>query len=271
MLYLLGLPIGNTEDITERGRQLIKEQTFFLAEDTRVFKSLLRALEISLEGKTIRSFHDHSSEAQATAWADNIVKGDDWVLVSDAGSPVISDPAYPLVKAVLEGGGEIRSVTGVSSVLCALELSGLPPHPFLFHGFLPRTDSKKRELFKNLKSGTSLFFESPHRMKRTLEILEVEYPDFNLAVCRELTKTYESVYRFKAGDFSENRLLIDFRGEFVLVIYKEKSEQDFDIPVNLIEKYLDGDQKPKALAKIFSKLTGWPIKDIYQKLKSSNQ
>ena len=189
-------------------------------EDTRPFFNLLKTHGIEAKEKKVYSFHEHSKEPRLQLAKKLMEEGEEIVFCSDAGSPLMSDPAHPLVKSVLEWGFELETIPGVSSVVAALELSGLPPYPFQFHGFLPRESQKKKKLLASIGflGKTHVFFESPKRVNQTLEELKAELPDADVAVLREITKRYQSAYRFKAGDYEKERTAINFKGEFVLVI-----------------------------------------------------
>ena len=269
-LRLIGLPIGNYQDITLHALEALKKGKIFYAEDTRVFKALLLHFEINCTDKLIDSFHDHSENK-----IDQIIKliknGAEVYLVSDAGSPVISDPAYPLLKRVKEENLSIQTVPGVTSVVTALELAGLPPHPFHFWGFIARTKSEKHHFFKSLIriKGTHLFFESPHRVYETINHFFEVYPDGKLVVARELTKKFETVVTLLFKDLANlNELIVD-KGEFVILFHAEGGQDhlvDTDVK-ELVNDFLDNGGGTKKLAKIFSKLLGEDSKLIYNKLK----
>jgi 16S rRNA (cytidine1402-2'-O)-methyltransferase len=268
-LTLLTLPIGNPQDITLRAFEALKEASFLLAEDTRELVKLLRHYGIETQSKTLDSFHDHSLDKLDTL-VGKIKRGIPMTLVSEAGSPIISDPAFPLVRACLEQGIEVATLPGVSSVLVALELSGLPPHPFHFFGFVPREQEKRREIFDECThlKGTCIFFESPHRLEKTLELLCAEYPRVQLALARELTKNYETVYRFQAGELSQQE--IRYQGEFVLCCdFSEQGGQESSREIQLrkmANELLEQGAKPKLLSKLLSELTGEPAKELYKRL-----
>ena len=268
-IILITLPIGNLGDLTNRARLEIEKANLIFAEDTRVFKSLLSELGLTYSGKEIDSFHDHSKEKIEKIIEhlnnDKIVH-----LVSDAGSPVISDPAYPLLEWARLNQVEVDTIPGVSSVLVALELSLFPTQPFSFWGFLPRTNGDKKNIFKEAYSrgGTHIYFESPHRIVETLTLLKNNYPDFEVCVARELTKKFQTIVHFKASDFTEDKIMI--KGEFVLVVYKKLDQKEFfldDELVQMVDQYLNEKSGPKQLAKIFSKITGLSSSEVYNKLK----
>ncbi len=268
-LFLITLPIGNLGDLTERAKSILQERPRFIAEDTRKLMDFLKRAGIDTSSKEIISFHDQSDERKIARLGDNLDRGEDLFLVSDAGSPIISDPAYPLVREALSRGHEIQSVPGVSAVTVALELSGLPPHPFYFHGFISREKEKKKNTFAEISAlkGTHIFFESPQRIENTLEILSKELPDSGVAVCRELTKTFESVYRFKASEFDKSQ--ITYKGEFVFLVNVDKQSSAGQVTgklTELVEQYLNGKRSTKMLAKIFAEITNENSKEIYSRL-----
>ncbi len=270
-LILVSLPIGDTLDITLKALEGLRNGHYFFAEDTRNFKKILKDLEIDFQSKMIDSFHDHSLDDKAEKVLGHLQNGSDVYLVSDAGSPLISDPAYPLIRKVLENNFSIRTLSGISSVLVALELSGLPPHPFSFHGFLPRSlASKKKFLYSTLiKSETYIFFESPKRAQETLGLLSENFPDAQICVARELTKKHETLHRFKSSEFSKIKDEITYLGEFVLLVSISKQKISIDQNCHqLANEYLSG-SKPgssKVLAKLLAEITGESSKIIYQKL-----
>lgn len=271
-LTLVSLPIGNYQDITLRALEVLKDGKYFFAEDTRVFKSLLEYFEISYADKFIDSFHDHSGSK-----IENIIEqmknGQDIYLVSDAGSPIISDPAYPLVKRVREENLSINTIPGVTSVITALELSGLPPHPFHFWGFIARTKNEKAHIFNLLTSikGTHLFFESPHRIYETISLFFEVTPEGTIVIARELTKKFETVVTLKKADLVRVKELVLDKGEFVILFHNESVEEKLsnNEVKELVNDFLDNGGGTKKLAKIFSKILGEDSKLIYNKLKES--
>lgn len=268
-LYLVTTPIGNAQDISLRALEVLKNCDIVYCEDTRNFKKLASILGISLSDKTINSFHDHSDENKVKSIIEN-AKSKICAYVSDAGSPLISDPALPLVKSAIENDIAINSIGGVSSVIVAMELSGLPSTPFHFHGFLARDNSKRAKDLDIIKSqyGTHVFFEGVSRVEKTLSLFCNELKEFDFVVARELTKEYESVYRFKGKDFSQVKDQITYKGEFVILIYNDqKSEISVGGKIQEIAfDIINSGAKPKLLSKLLSEITGENSKDIYKKL-----
>ena len=222
-LYLVTTPIGNIQDMTTRGVDVLTKADIIYAEDTRVLKKLLNHLGISLEGKKIISFHDHSSE-QKLMQIIGEAKGRVCAFTSDAGSPIISDPAYPLIELAYKNQVNVQSISGVSSIVSALELSGLPPIPFHFHGFLARDKSKKNKDFETIGRvyGTHIFFEGVSRVLKTLNELCELYPDFRFCIARELTKEFETIYQFTGKEYLDSKIEITEKGEFVLLVHNHQ-------------------------------------------------
>ncbi len=272
-LILVTLPIGNAKDITVRALEGLKTGIYFYAEDTRVFKKLLDQLEISYHDKYIDSFHDHS-EGKIPLIIEKLQSGKDVYLVSDAGSPMISDPAFPIIRKAIELNLEIKTLPGVTSVVTALELSGLPPHPFHFWGFISRTKGEKKTFFEHLGtiSGTHLFFEAPHRIYETIETFFDIHPEGELVVTRELTKMYESVSRLKREHLRNLSELVLDKGEFVVLFHIEdkKSVGNSELSA-MVKDYLEGKPGTKKLAKIFAKILGEDQKKIYDQLIGSDK
>ncbi len=216
-LFLVGTPIGNLEDITLRALRILQEVDFIAAEDTRTTRKLLAHYHIHTPLLSYQGYNEKDKSLHIV----NMIKGGKRVaLVSEAGMPALSDPGHLAVKACLEEGLPVTVIPGPSSLTAAISLSGLPMKNFFFAGFLP---SKKAERFKLLKklremNEAQVFFESPHRLRRSLEDICELYGDRELVLVKELTKWYEEVRRGNArkilADLSGEKL----RGEYVLII-----------------------------------------------------
>lgn len=272
-LVLVSLPIGNIGDITMRALEALKNEKVFYAEDTRVFKELLKNLGIDYNDKFIDSFHDQSVGKIEQVVA-RIKNGEKVFLVSDAGSPIVSDPAYPLLKKLVEEEIAIKTLPGVTAVVTALELSALPPHPFHFWGFIGRGKGEKKDFFKSLSTipGTHIFFESPHRVFETIDSFFEVYAENTLVIARELTKTYESVYRLVKSDLPNIKTIVTDKGEFVLLFHNALNGSSAAIDSEVVEltrDYLDNSGSPKKLAKILAKIIGSDTKSVYDQLTRS--
>ncbi len=273
-LVLLTLPIGNLKDITSRVKEALLKGKYFYAEDTRNFFTLLNLLEISSSDKVVKSFHDHSNNNEINRCIDLLKQGETVYLVSDAGSPAISDPAYPLIVAVYDAGFKITTYSGPCSIIAALELSGLPTNPFTFHGFLPR-DAKKDDLVieKISSYGTHILFEAPTRVLTTLTFLTTQFPNSFFSVTREISKKFETVYRFYGRDFISIKDSIIQKGEFVILFYNEKSDEMFfsqnkDLEISAND-YINS-PSPRKLSKLLSQILNQDSKEIYKKLSTTN-
>src|SRR5215216_762693 len=211
-LTVIPTPIGNLEDITLRALRHLRAADLVACEDTRRTGRLLAHYEIR---KDLRAYHEHNEESLAPELAER-AKTERVVLVTDAGTPLVSDPGYRLVRACIEAGVEVEALPGPSALTTALVVSGMPADTVVFAGFPPRKGRGRTELLERIATEASTFvlFESPHRLGKTLEDLPVETP---VAVCRELTKLHEEVFRGTAGQAARH-FSGGVKGEIVLVI-----------------------------------------------------
>jgi 16S rRNA (cytidine1402-2'-O)-methyltransferase len=269
-LILIGVPLGNGKDITYRAKSRLEESEYIYCEDTRSLRSLLDHLEIDYKDKTIDSYHDQSSPDKLNRIIKDLRANKEVIYASEAGSAIISDPAYPLIKKVLEEGFEIESIPGITSVILTLELSGLPPNPFSFYGFFPRENDKRKMRAEeiNSKKGTYLFFESPNRIKTLFDYLHVNLSgDIKCFIGRELTKQYESHHRFDLKDWPTISEEIKYKGEFVLALYNSTDKLILSDELgDLCRDYLEGNRGTKQLSKVFANILGKRPKEIYQLL-----
>ena len=219
-LFIVATPIGNLKDITLRALEVLKAVDYILCEDTRVTGKLLNRYEIS---KKLVPFNDFNEDKKAQAIINDLVSGQNIALVSDAGTPLISDPGYKLVRTCIHQGIAVETIPGPSSVIAALTISGLPPDKFTFVGYLPKKDSKRKKLLEDLKRSreivrsTIIAFESPFRLLKALEDIKEVFGDIEITICRELTKMHEEVKQEKISEsityFSKNIP----KGELVLL------------------------------------------------------
>lgn len=216
-LYIVSTPIGNLEDITLRAIRILKEAGLVAAEDTRHTKHLFNNYQIPT---MLTSYHDFNKEEKAELLIQKMKEGIDVALVSDAGTPGISDPGYLLIKRSIEEGIEVVSIPGPSSSMAALSISGLPTDAFVFEGFLPRKKGQRAKKLESLKDDprTIILFESPYRIVKTLEELGSIMGDRRIAVVREITKIYEEVTRGAISEVRKKLADKRVRGEITLVI-----------------------------------------------------
>ncbi len=218
ILYLVPTPIGNLGDISIRCRQTLEEADFIAAEDTRVTLKLLNHLGIK---KSLVSYFEHNKAAKGNVILDRILAGETCALVSDAGSPAISDPGEDLVKQCAEAGVTVCAIPGPCAVITALSISGQSTGRFCFEGFLSTAKKSRREHLQSLtaETRTLIFYEAPHKLLATLQdMAEAFGPDRPISLCRELTKLHEEVVRTTLGQAIERYTAQPPKGEFVLVL-----------------------------------------------------
>ena len=216
-LFLVATPIGNLEDMTARALRVLREADLVAAEDTRHTRRLLEHFGIPAQ---VVSLHEHNERARAASLVERVQSGQDVALVTDAGSPGIADPGYPVVRAAVAAGVRVESVPGPSAVITALQVSGLPTDAFLFAGFLPPKGAARRRRLEELSAHreTVVVFESPHRIEACLSDLEAVWGERPVALARELTKLHEQVLRGTAGEVRAALRAEWKRGEMVLVL-----------------------------------------------------
>ena len=237
-LYLIPTPIGNFEDITIRALNVLRDVDLVLCEDTRDTGILLKHFDIS---KRLLSCHEYNEKNMINKVINLLEKGNNIGLVTDQGTPIISDPGYILVRAVISAGFNVISLPGATAFVTALTASGVEPSPFLFYGFLNSKKSKQISELNSLKciSNTIIFYESVHRLKDTLNNMISVFGNRNVVVCRELSKIHEEYYR----DTISNLIpLVDtMKGEFVIIVEGNHEVVDYNSNdvVDHIRLYLD--------------------------------
>lgn len=218
-LYLVSTPIGNLEDITLRALDTLKKADLILAEDTRITRKLLSAYKID---KPIESLFEHNEEKKINKVLSLVDKGQNIALVTDGGTPLISDPGFKLVREAVKRGIKVQSIPGPSAVLAALTSSGLPTDQFLFIGYLPKKPGKIDSMLEfartvmKVKPTTVVFFESPHRINKTLNKLAEKFPESDVVVAREITKFHEEFIRDKAKNILKKKIIP--KGEFTILL-----------------------------------------------------
>ena len=218
MLYLVPTPIGNLGDISIRCRQTLENADFIAAEDTRVTLKLLNHLGIK---KSLVSYYEHNKDFKGNVILERILSGETCALVSDAGSPAISDPGEDLVRLCAENGITVTAIPGPCAVITGLSISGLPTGRFCFEGFLSTAKKSRKEHLESLigETRTMIFYEAPHKLVTTLEDLADTFgADRRISLCRELTKLHEEVVRTTLGEAIEKFTENAPKGEFVLVV-----------------------------------------------------
>jgi 16S rRNA (cytidine1402-2'-O)-methyltransferase len=265
-LYVVATPIGNLEDITLRALRVLKEVALIAAEDTRTTRKLLSHYDIHTP---LTSYHEHTPSAKEERLLDSLVR-QDIALVTEAGMPGISDPGVRLIRGAVERGYTVVPVPGPSAVTTAVAVSGLPADTFLYVGFLPRDAAERVALLKSVAPlpHTLVAFESPHRLRASLNDLADVLGDRQIVICRELTKVYEEVWRGTTSEALRHFEIVEPRGEFTLVIEGAAEEPlapwtEAQVRALLAERKAQG-ARAKATVKEVAELARWPRRDVYQ-------
>ena len=217
MLYLVSTPIGNLQDISFRTLDTLKKVDLILAEDTRRTGMLLKHYLIQ---KKMMSYNDINKERITSKIIEYLNNGTDIALVSDNGTPCVSDPGFYIVREAIKHHILISHIPGPTAFVSALVCSGLPTDKFSFSGFLPKKEGKKTEIFTNLNDGTNIFYESPHRIIKSLKLLSEIHPNIDVVIARELTKKFEEFIRGKARELYLDLKDKTLKGEIVLLVHK---------------------------------------------------
>ena len=265
ILYVVATPIGNLEDLSARAARVLDAVDLIAAEDTRRTRGLLSTINVKNQ---MIAYHDHNESEQTPVLIEKLTGGKSVALVSDAGSPLLSDPGTMLVRAARASGIPVVSVPGPSAVIAALSIAGLPTDRFIFDGFLPRTPGPKADRLSELAtdSRTIIFYESVHRLANTLEALKAHFgSDRIMFICRELTKIHESVYEGTVGDLCERLgTEIPLKGEFVLLVSgKAEAISTEDDELIRIFNILVEEMSPKTAVYLTAKITGASRNQVY--------
>lgn len=260
-LYLVATPIGNLRDITLRALDVLKAADIILCEDTRHSGKLLKLFDIKAP---LVPYHDHSSDQDRAKIIEHLKQGKIVALISDAGSPMIADPGYKLVREVIENDLNVTSIPGASAVVTALQLSGLPSDQFVFAGFFPRKETAQNEVLAQYKNvpASVLFYETGPRLMKALSVIQSILGDRDIAIARELTKLHEEVIRGRVSDILNTDITL--KGEFVLVVgASEDTAYSEEEVKQLLSKAL-ADEGTKQAAKNVAGITGWSVQDVYK-------
>ena len=270
VLYLVATPIGNLEDITLRAIKTLNESSIVLAENTKTSKKLFSAHGINSK---LVSFNDFSSNTKIVSLLGKLKDGDSISLISDAGTPLISDPGFNLVSQAIDENIRIESIPGPSAVIAGLITSGIDNQKFIFEGFLPKKNNELKKTFSklNYESRTTIFFESPHRIIKSLKFMEqILDSRRKISIARELTKMHETILRGTIGQvasFVEKDPNLT-RGEIVLILEgTDNNFSDFDEKLDELFNSLKKEVSLKKFSKVFSRITNFSAKEIYNKYK----
>lgn len=279
-LYIVATPIGNLQDMTPRAISVLKEVAIIACEDTRTSKKLLDHFNIATKQladetgsahQKLWAYHEHNSAVQTPKLIEMIQSGHSVALISDAGTPLVSDPGFQLVQAAHAAGVTVSPIVGASAAIAALSVAGLPSDRFSFIGFLPAKAHGRQKQLEALKSRTEtlIFYEAPHRIVASLEDLASVFGEARpITFCRELTKTFETVHK------STLKALLEFvknddnqqRGEIVLVVSGAQQEDDNSDSVDKLLIRLLQDLSVKKAAALAADITGVKKNSLYQRL-----
>ncbi len=278
ILYLVPTPIGNLEDISFRAIRILKEADLIAAEDTRNTKKLCNYFEIETP---IVSYHEHNKESSGEKLIHKVKDGFKVAVVSDAGMPAISDPGYELVVAAIEEKVPVVPLPGANAALTSLIASGLACQPFYFYGFLNRSKKDKRAELEALKwqTATIIFYESPHRLKETLAVMQDVLGNRKIALCRELTKKYEEFIRGTIEEVMVWAHQDEIRGEFCIIIEGTNEQQEEEpswwnhLSLEEHVNHYISDQKmtSKEAIKLTAKDRGLNKREVYQAYHVENE
>ena len=270
VLYLVATPIGNLEDITLRAIKTLNESSIVLAENTKTSKKLFSSHGINSK---LVSFNDFSSNTKIVSLIGKLKDGYSISLISDAGTPLISDPGFNLVSQAIDENIRIESIPGPSAVIAGLITSGIDNQKFIFEGFLPKKNNELKKTFSklNYESRTTIFFESPHRIIKSLKVMEqILDSRRKISIARELTKMHETILRGTIGEvasFVEKDPNLT-RGEIVLIFEGTNNNfSDFDEKLDELFNSLKKEVSLKKFSKVFSRITNFSAKEIYNKYK----
>lgn len=269
-LYLVPTPIGNLDDMTYRSINILNTVEVIFSEDTRVTLQLLNHFNIK---KKLIALHDHNEDSEKEKVLEYLENGKSVAIVTDRGTPIISDPGYKTVKYVTDNGYNVVGLPGANAFVPALIISGIEPSPFMFYGFLNSKDSKRKTELESLKfcKYTIIFYEAPHRIKKTMEeILEI-FGDRQVSLSREISKKFESIYR---GNISNLLSTLDnIKGEFVIVVspYKEDNSNNNDLSViDNVKLYIENGMEVMDAIKRVAKERNIPKNEIYREYHRRN-
>lgn len=268
-LYLVPTPIGNLGEMTIRSIEVLKSVNYIACEDTRNTIKLLNHFDIKAK---LISHHEHNLHVAIPKILHLLEEGENIAIVSDAGYPAISDPGYELVKAVIDASYNVVPISGCNAALDALVVSGIAPQPFMFYGFLSHENKNKKKELEELKNQmmTIVFYEAPHRIKKTLTVMLEILGDRHIALCRELTKKHEEIIRGTISEVLE--ICDDLKGEMVIVVEGAKDiveEEVFEQSIKEhVQSFVDKGMSAKDAIKEVAKIRKLKKNHVYEEYHS---
>lgn len=265
ILYIVATPIGNLEDITLRAIRTLREADVIAAEDTRHTQVLLKHFAINTP---LTSFHEHNERAKTAQLVTRLERGESIALVSDAGTPAISDPGYRLVVAAIGAGIRVIPIAGPSALIAALSAAGLPTDGFDFRGFLPARKQERRSKLQELRDGryTMVFYETPHRLQESLDDVREILGDRRMVLAREVTKLHEEFLRGRISEVIGEVSRREIRGEMTLVIEgcSDSNAASEEALVDEIDNLKGEGMRIKEIAEIIGEKYGYSKREIYR-------
>lgn len=265
ILYIVATPIGNLEDITLRAIRTLKEADVIAAEDTRHTQVLLKHFAINTP---LTSYHEHNERAKTAQLVTRLERGESIALVSDAGTPAISDPGYRLVVAAIGAGIRVIPIAGPSALIAALSAAGLPTDGFDFRGFLPARKQERRSKLQELRDGryTMVFYETPHRLQESLDDVREILGDRRMVLAREVTKLHEEFLRGRISEVIGEVSRREIRGEMTLVIEgcSDSNAASEEALVDEIDNLKGEGMRIKEIAEIIGEKYGYSKREIYR-------
>ncbi|MBC6407014.1 MAG: 16S rRNA (cytidine(1402)-2'-O)-methyltransferase [Rhodobacteraceae bacterium] len=266
-LYLVATPIGSARDITLRTLDILSRIDVLVCEDTRTLRHLLNIHGIALKGRPLLTYHDHCGAKERQRVLSFLAAGKSVVYASEAGSPLIADPGFALVRDAVQAGYEVSTAPGPSAIIAALTVSGLPTDAFFFGGFLPATAAARCKALEALASvaGTLVFCESPKRVAAMLrDAAQVLGPDRQAALCRELTKAYEQVLRDRLSALAERAAAQPLKGEIVVLIDRPSKNTCADEDLESALRTALVEMSLRDAAEVVAKSFGAPKQRVYK-------
>ncbi len=264
ILYIVATPIGNLEDLTFRALRILKEVDLIAAEDTRHSRKLLDHYGIST---AVTSYHEHNEKSKAPRLIEKMQSGERVALISDAGTPLLSDPGYRLVQEAIRAGIPVSPVPGPSALIAALSASGLPAESFAFEGFLPAKKRERREKLESLRAEprTLVFYEAPHRLKESLEDIVAIFGNREMVLAREISKVHEEFLRGPGVDLIAQIVGREVRGELTLVIAGATAETAASEEIAAeIRKLKDSGMRVKEIAALLGEKYSVAKREVYR-------
>lgn len=261
-LYLISTPIGNLDDMTYRSVKILEEVCAIFSEDTRVTLNLINYLGIK---KKLIPLHEHNEDTAKEKVLEYLKRGESVALVTDRGTPIISDPGFKTSEYIIKNGYNVVALPGATAFVPALITSGIAPQPFLYYGFLNSNDNKRKKELEELSDNkcTMIFYEAPHRIMKTLDLMLEVLGDRNISISREITKKFESIYR---GKISEVKSIIPEKGEFVIIV-DGSSDNNIDESLSIVDAvnlYIKAGLPVMDSIKRVAKERGIPKGEVYK-------